>query len=49
MTGTEMKNVVLCVLVSVVVLFAVYQYNPTLFGFMGYDGFADAASAMNKA
>jgi len=47
MTGTEMKNVVLCVLVSVVVLFAVYQYNPTLFGFMGYEGFADAASAMN--
>lgn len=45
MTGTEMKNVVLCVLVVVVVLFVLYQFNPTMFGLMSYEGFADEAAA----
>jgi len=38
-----MKDVVLCVLVSVVVLFVLFQFDPTLFGLMSYEGFADAA------
>ena len=40
-----MKNVVLCVLVVVVVLFVLYQFNPTMFGLMSYEGFADEAAA----
>jgi hypothetical protein len=43
MTGTEMKDVVLCVLVSVVVLFVLFQFDPTLFGLMSYEGFEDKA------
>jgi len=43
MTGTEMKNVVLCVLVVVVVLFVLYQFNPMMFGLLSHEGFADAA------
>ena len=39
MTGTEMKNVVLCVLVVVVVLFVLYQFNPMMFGLLSYEGF----------
>lgn len=39
MTGTEMKNVVLCVLVIVVILFVLYQYDPTMCGLMSYEGF----------
>jgi hypothetical protein len=42
MTGTTMQNVVVSVLVAVVVLFGVYQMDPTLFGLMSYEGFADA-------
>ena len=36
-----MQNVVLIALVLVIVIFAVYQYNPSLFRFMRRDGFAD--------
>lgn len=43
MTGTEMKNVVLCVLVVVVVLFVLYQFNPMMFGLLSYEGFEDPA------
>lgn len=43
MSGIEMKNVVLLALVVLVVLFAVYQYDPSMFGlFSQYDGFEDA-------
>ena len=51
MTGTEMKNVVLCVLVVVVVLFVLYQFNPMMFGLLSYEGFADAdaKAAADKA
>lgn len=49
MTGTEMKNVVLCVLVVVVVLFVLYQFNPTMCGLMSYEGFADEAAAKAAA
>jgi len=38
-----MKNVVLCVLVVVVVLFVLYQFNPMMFGLLSHEGFADAA------
>jgi len=44
MTGTEMQHVVVSVLVAVVVLFGVYQMDPTLFGLMSREGFFDAAS-----
>jgi hypothetical protein len=51
MTGTEMKNVVLCVLVVVVVLFVLYQFNPMMFGLLSHEGFADAdaKAAADKA
>jgi hypothetical protein len=45
MTGTEMKNVVLCVLVVVVVLFVLYQFNPMMFGLLSHEGFADDDAA----
>lgn len=45
MTGTEMKNVVLCVLVVVVVLFVLYQFNPTMFGLLSYEGFEGSEAA----
>jgi len=38
-----MKDVVLCVLVIVVVLFVLFQFDPTLFGLMSYEGFEDKA------
>jgi hypothetical protein len=41
MTGTEMKNAILCALVVVVVLFIVYQFNPTMFGLLSYEGFEE--------
>ena len=44
-----MKNVVLCVLVIVVVLFVLYQYDPTMCGLMSYEGFEDAKAAADKA
>ena len=43
MAGTEMKNVVLIALVVVVVVFAVYQYDSSLFGLLGHrEGFENA-------
>lgn len=48
MTGTEMKDVVLCVLVIVVVLFVLFQFDPTLFGLMSYEGFVSADPTVNK-
>ena len=39
-----MKNVIVCILVVVVGLFVLYQYDPTLFGLMSYEGFFDEAS-----
>ena len=36
-----MKNVILCALVVVVVLFIVYQFNPTMFGLLSYEGFEE--------
>ena len=49
MTGTEMKNVILICLLVVVVLFVLYQYDPTFFGLMSYEGFADLAAADKAA
>jgi hypothetical protein len=40
MAGTEMKNVVLIALVVLILLFVVYQYDPSFFGvFRSYEGF----------
>ncbi len=36
-----MKNAILCALVVVVVLFIVYQFNPTMFGLLSYEGFEE--------
>ena len=45
-----MQNVVLIALVLLIVIFAVYQYNPSLFRFLrGSEGFADASAAKPKA
>jgi len=44
-----MKNVVLTVLVVVVVLFILYQFDPTFFGLMSYEGFEGDAAAAKKA
>ena len=46
-----MKNVILICLLVVVVLFVLYQYDPTFFGLMSYEGFAEAdkAAADKKA
>jgi hypothetical protein len=50
MAGTEMKNVVLIALVVVLVLFAIYQYDSTLFGLLGsYEGFQDKVTNANGA
>jgi hypothetical protein len=45
MAGTEMKNAVLIALVVLVILFVIYQYDPSFFGiFSSYEGFADSQS-----
>jgi len=44
MTGTEMK-VVVSVLITVVVLYGVYQIDPTFGGLMSYEGFASGPNA----
>jgi hypothetical protein len=50
MAGTEMKNVVLIALVVLVILFVVYQYDPTFFGLLGArEGFADAVTGAGGA
>ena len=40
-----MQNIVVSVLVAVVVLFGVYQMDPTLFGLMSHEGFAGGLNA----
>jgi len=46
MSGTEMKNAILIVLVVAVILFIVYQYDPSMFGLLSsYDGFQDMKDA----
>jgi hypothetical protein len=46
MAGTEMKNAVLIALVVLVILFVVYQYDPSFFGIFGHrEGFADVMKA----
>jgi hypothetical protein len=46
MAGTEMKNTVLIALVVLVLLFVVYQYDPSFFGLLGSrEGFADVMKA----
>jgi hypothetical protein len=43
MSGTEMKNAVLITLVVLVVLFVLYQYDPSLMGLLrSSEGFSDA-------
>lgn len=50
MSGTEMKNAVLIGLVVLVVLFVLYQYDPTLMGLLrSNEGFADAPVNGSKA
>lgn len=54
MAGTEMKNAVLIALVVLVILFVVYQYDPSFFGmFSAYEGFENSvtgkAGDMSKA
>lgn len=45
MTDTAMKNMVMIALVILVILFFIYQYDPSVFGlFSVYDGFADKAA-----
>jgi len=44
-----MQNVVLIGLVLVIVIFAVYQYNPSVFRFMRRDGFADMMNPMKQS
>ena len=46
MAGTEMKNAVLIALVVLVILFVVYQYDPSFFGLLrSSEGFADVMKA----
>ncbi len=35
MTGTEMKNVVVIALITLVIVFVIYQYDPSFFGIFG--------------
>ena len=49
MTGTEMKSVVVSVLIAVVVLFGVYQLDSSMFGLMSREGFAAVAGATAPA
>ena len=45
-----MKNVIVCCLLVVVALFVLYQFDPTFFGLMSYEGFEDkdAKAASDK-
>jgi hypothetical protein len=46
MAGTEMKNTVLIALVVLVLLFVVYQYDPSFFGLLGArEGFENVMAA----
>ena len=44
-----MKNVIVCCLVVVVALFVLYQFDPTFFGLMSYEGFEDDKAAQKAA
>lgn len=44
-----MKNVIVCCLVVVVALFVLYQFDPTFFGLMSYEGFAEDEAAKKAA
>lgn len=44
-----MKNVIVCCLLVVVALFVLYQFDPTFFGLMSYEGFEDDKAAKDKA
>jgi hypothetical protein len=45
MAGTEMKNAVLIALVVLVILFVVYQYDPSFFGLFVSEGFENVTKA----
>lgn len=46
MAGTQMKNVVVIGLIVLVILFVVYQYDPSLFGILGSrEGFENVTKA----
>jgi hypothetical protein len=50
MAGTDMKNAVLIALVVLVILFVVYQYDPSFFGLFGSrEGFANAVTGAGGA
>ena len=44
-----MKNVIVCCLLVVVALFVLYQFDPTFFGLMSYEGFEEDKAAKDKA
>jgi len=44
-----MKNVILICLLVVVALFVLYQFDPTFFGLMSYEGFEEDKAAKEKA
>ena len=44
-----MKNVIVCCLLAVVALFVLYQFDPTFFGLMSYEGFEGKVDAAQKA
>jgi hypothetical protein len=49
MTGMEMKNTVLIALVVLIIVFIIYQYDPTFFGmFSSYEGFENDPKAAGK-
>jgi hypothetical protein len=43
MAGTEMKNTLLIGLVVLVIIFVIYQYDPSFFGLFVREGFVDSA------
>lgn len=45
MAGTEMKNALLIGLVVLVIVFVIYQYDPSFFGLFVSEGFVDAHGA----
>jgi hypothetical protein len=50
MAGTEMKNVVLIALVVLVILFVVYQYDPSFFGLLGSrEGFEGSVTGKSNS
>jgi hypothetical protein len=50
MTGTEMKNTVLIALVVLILLFVVYQYDPSFFGLLGHrEGFEGSVTGKKES